>query len=192
MFCITCIIHQRRAAAHCSHANALLICLLQTHQGENEKVVSHRGTAPPLTTCCHVEEPPQVKQDCAMHLLLLVTLYWICVYTGWSEQMVTSGGLVCMVGDAKMLSTVQFAASTRGTEPGRSRTSASVLPAGPNWRFTTGCWRISLLSITSDSDHNNLLVGMRGVQRHWCPCIHWRRWWCPTPWSKALHEVCKN
>lgn len=87
MFCITCIIHQCSAAAthmHCGHANSLLICLLQTHQGENEKVVSHRGTAPPRTTCCHVEEPPQVKEDCGMHLLLLVTLYWICVYTGWS------------------------------------------------------------------------------------------------------------
>lgn len=96
-----------------------------------------------------------VPEQC-LHLLVWVK----------TEKMVTSGDLTCMVGDAKMLSPVKFAASTGGTEPGRYRTSVSVLPAVRSRRFATGHWRFSLLSIISDSDHNNLLVGTRGLQQH--------------------------
>lgn len=94
--------------------------------------------------------------DWCLHLLVLAK----------TEQMVTSEDLICMFGDAKMLSPVKFAASIRGTEPGRSRTPVSVLPALWSRRFATEYWRFILLRIISDSDHNNLLVGTRGLQWH--------------------------
>lgn len=46
-----------------------------------------------------------------------------------TEQTVTNGDLICVVGDTKMQSPVKFAASIGGTEPGKSRTSVFVLPA---------------------------------------------------------------
>ena len=94
--------------------------------------------------------------DWCLHLLVSVK----------TKQMVTNGDLICMVGDAKMLSPVKFDASIGGTEPGRSRTSVSVLPAVRSRRFSTGYWWFNLLSIISDSDYNNLLMGTRGLQWH--------------------------
>lgn len=134
-----------------SLANPLLICLLQTHQGENVEVKSHRGTASPLTTRCRVEEGLWYVSPFAGRFVLDWCLYLLASVK--TEQMVTSGGLICMVGDAKMLSSVKFAASIGGTEPGSPRTSVSLLPAVRSIRFTARYWWFSSLSIISDSDH---------------------------------------
>ena len=68
--------------------------------------------------------------DRCLHLLVLVK----------TEQTVSNRDLICLVGDIKMLSPVKFAASIRGTEPGRSRTSVSVLPVVQSRRFDMGYW----------------------------------------------------
>lgn len=135
-----------------SLANPLLICLLQTHQGENVEVQSHRGTASPLTTCCRAEEWPQVKQDCGMCLLLLVALYWIDVYTCWPQSKQNKWSPV-EVSSARqvMLRCCHLWSLLQALE--EQSQEASLLPAVWSRRFTARYWQFSLLSIISDSDH---------------------------------------